>query len=100
MLEVVEALAEPSQPASVPATWETLVIHGGRRDKLRPGDVLGALTGPVEAGGAGLLGADVGTIEIRDHVTFVAVVASLAARARRALEAGRIKGRRMRVDRA
>jgi ATP-independent RNA helicase DbpA len=99
-LEAAELPPEPSVPASPPNTWATLVIHGGRRDKLRPGDVLGALTGPVEAGGAGLLGTDVGTIEIRDHVTFVAVLSPLAARARRALEAGRIKGRRMRVDRA
>ncbi len=76
----------------------TLVIGGGRRDKLRPGDLLGALTGAIDAGGAGLSGAEVGRIEIRDDVTYVAVVATAAERARSALREGRIKGRRFRVS--
>lgn len=88
----------PPQENDAPADMRTLVLHGGRRDKLRPGDVLGALTGPPDAGGAGLTGADVGRIEIRDEVTYIAIAAPVATRALRALQAGRVKGRRFRVE--
>ena len=76
------------------ASMETLRISGGRKDKVRPGDILGALTG--EAGG--LDAADVGKIEIHDHHAFVAVSASIAREALGRLQNGRIKGRRFRID--
>lgn len=75
------------------ARMETLFISGGRKEKVRPGDILGALTG--EAGG--LAASDVGKIEIHDHFAYVAVARSVAARALASLEAGKIKGRRFRV---
>jgi len=71
----------------------TLRIFGGRKDKVRPGDILGALTG--EAGG--LAGTDVGKIEIHDTFSYVAVARSVSAAALRSLSTGRIKGRRFRV---
>ena len=74
---------------------QTLRLSGGRKDKLRPGDILGALTG--EAGG--LAGDDVGKIEIHDHHAFVAVTQSAAQRALERLNQGRIKGKRFRVTR-
>jgi ATP-independent RNA helicase DbpA len=76
------------------ATMCTLVIGGGRKEKMRPGDILGALTG--EAGG--LDAADVGKIEIHDHFSYVAISARVAERALRRLRDGRIKGRKFRVD--
>ena len=48
---------------------ETLYVSGGRKDKMRPGDILGALTG--EAGG--FKGTDIGKIEIHDRFSYVAI---------------------------
>jgi ATP-independent RNA helicase DbpA len=75
------------------ATMTTLRIFGGRKDKVRPGDILGALTG--EAGG--LAGTDVGKIEIHDTFSYVAVARAVSTKALRSLSTGRIKGRRFRV---
>ncbi len=75
------------------ARMETILISGGRRDKLRPGDILGALTG--EAGG--LQGADIGKIEIHDRLSYVAVAKNVSRTAVQSLDQGRIKNRRFRA---
>jgi ATP-dependent RNA helicase DbpA len=85
-----ELLATPLKP--VTPAMKTLCIAGGRKDKVRPGDVLGALTGE-----AGLPGNVVGKIDLFDFQCFVAVEKSSAATALKRLESGRIKGRKMRV---
>ena len=72
----------------------TLFIAAGRKNKMRPGDILGALTG--EAGG--LKSEDVGKIEIHDFFAYVAVAKDVAKDAFQALQNGRIKGRRVRVE--
>lgn len=82
---------EPQIPQ--PAAMQTLFIGGGRKDKVRPGDLLGALTG--EAGG--LRGTDVGHIEIHDRFSYVAVTRALAPTAFQRLSQGRIKGQRFHV---
>jgi ATP-independent RNA helicase DbpA len=76
------------------APMATLRIDAGRTDKLRPGDIVGALTGE-----AGLPGDAVGKIDVFPTRSYVAVRADLAARALERLQAGRIKGRRFRVRR-
>ena len=75
------------------ATMETLYISGGRKDKMRPGDILGALTG--EAGG--FKGSDVGKIEIHERFSYVAIAKGQAQRAIQQLSAGRIKGHKFKV---
>jgi ATP-dependent RNA helicase DbpA len=75
------------------APMETLYISGGRKDKMRPGDILGALTG--EAGG--LQGAEIGKIEIHDRFSYVAIAKNRAQVAVQKLSAGRIKGKRFKV---
>jgi ATP-independent RNA helicase DbpA len=75
------------------AAMETLYISGGRKDKLRPGDILGALTG--EAGG--FPGSDVGKIEIHERFSYVAIARGSANRAIELLGAGRIKGKKFKV---
>jgi ATP-independent RNA helicase DbpA len=72
---------------------ETILISGGRKDKVRKGDILGALTG--EAGG--LSSKDIGKIEIQDKLSYVAVSQRLIADAVSCLNAGRIKGKRFRA---
>jgi ATP-independent RNA helicase DbpA len=51
-----------------PATMLTLCIAGGKKDKLRPGDLLGALTGD-----AGLAKEHVGKIQIGEFFSYVAL---------------------------
>lgn len=75
------------------AAMETLYIAGGRKDKMRPGDILGALTG--EAGG--FKGSDVGKIEIHERFSYVAIAKGQAQRAIGQLGAGRIKGKKFKV---
>jgi ATP-independent RNA helicase DbpA len=83
-----------SQEAQRQATMDTLFISGGRKDKVRPGDILGALTG--EAGG--FQGTDIGKIEIHDRFSYVAVSRRVSKIALERLRAGRIKGRKFRVE--
>jgi ATP-independent RNA helicase DbpA len=75
------------------AEMQTILISGGRKDKVRPGDILGALTG--EAGG--LRGEDIGKIEIQDRLSYVAVKRAVGKRAASGLNGGRIKGKRYRA---
>ncbi len=78
---------EPLQPPMV-----TLCIAAGRKDKLRPGDILGALTGE-----AGIAGSQVGKIALFDFQAFVAVERGVARQALKRLNEGRIKGRSLKV---
>jgi ATP-independent RNA helicase DbpA len=78
---------------SRPSLMDTILISGGRKDKIRPGDILGALTG--EAGG--LDGSEVGKIEIHDRLSFVAISKEFSAAAAKSLNAGQIKGQRFRA---
>ncbi len=89
-----EPMASPAAPRPKgDAAMVTLMIGGGRKDKLRPGDILGALTG--EAGG--LAGAEIGKIEIHDRFAYVAIAADIASAAIERLQSGRIKGRKFSV---
>ncbi len=76
------------------ASMETIHILGGRKDKLRPGDILGALTG--EAGG--LQADEIGKIEIHDRLSYVAVSRRRSRQALESLNKGRIKGKRFRAS--
>jgi ATP-independent RNA helicase DbpA len=76
------------------AEMVTLYISGGRKDKLRPGDILGALTG--EAGG--FSGDKIGKIEIHDRFAYVAIEKKLAPIALQRLRDGRIKGRKFQIE--
>ena len=70
----------------------TLCIDGGRKDKVRPGDVLGALTAD-EA----ITKEKVGKIDIFSNVAYVAIDRSVRKKALKVLSEGKIKGRRFKV---
>ncbi|MFR0674207.1 ATP-dependent RNA helicase DbpA [Enterobacterales bacterium AW_CKDN230030176-1A_HGKHYDSX7] len=70
----------------------TLAIAAGRKDKLRPGDILGALTGD-----AGIPGSQVGKIALFDFQAYVAVERGVAKQALQRLNSGKIKGRSLKV---
>ena len=85
------------KPASVtghptPAPFVTLVIDAGRQDKLRPGDLLGALTGT-----AGLPASVVGKIDVFPTRSYVAIARGAREQALSGLRAGKIKGRGFRI---
>ena len=83
------------KPRDVPqAAMVTLRIDAGRTDKLRPGDIVGALTG--DAGG--LAKEAIGKIDVFPTRSYVAVARGEAKHALEQLRAGRIKGRRFRVN--
>src|SRR5690606_27116718 len=81
---------DASEPLQAPMT--TLLILGGRKDKIRPADVLGALTGE-----AGFSREQVGKITVTDQNTYVAVERTIAREAVRRLSAGKLKGKKVKV---
>lgn len=74
------------------AEMQTLWISGGRKDKLRPGDILGALTGS-----GGLRADHVGKIEVHDHFTYVGIRVDVAKMALARLRDNRIKAQKFQV---
>lgn len=72
----------------------TLGINGGRKDKVRAGDILGALTGNTS-----LPGKQIGKIDIFDKYAYVAVEQAIAKQALEILSEGKIKGRKFKVRR-
>ena len=89
-LSDLQAPADADQRLMPPMV--TLLILGGRKEKIRPGDVLGALTGE-----AGFSKEQVGKINVTDSSTYVAVERSIAKEALRKLSAGTIKGKKVKV---
>jgi len=84
--------ASSAQPAAEPA-WAKLFVGVGERDGLRPGDLLGAITGE-----AGVDGRSVGKIEIRESHSLVEVHDDVARKVIKALNGTTIKGRAVRAD--
>lgn len=72
----------------------TLQIDGGKKQKVRPGDILGALTGKD-----GIAGKQVGKIQVFDQFAYVAVTRDAARPALRKLIDGKLKGRSFRARR-
>jgi ATP-dependent RNA helicase DbpA len=66
----------------------TIHLQAGRKEKIRPGDVLGALTADL-----GYTREQVGKIDINEFATYVAVVRDIGKDAVARLNQGRIKGR-------
>jgi len=76
----------------LPAAMMTLCIDGGRKAKIRPGDILGALTGD-----AGFRADQIGKIDITPTHAYVAVAASEAKAALVRLKQGKMKGKSVRA---
>jgi ATP-independent RNA helicase DbpA len=70
----------------------TVILEGGRQDKLRAGDLLGALTGDM-----GLPAEIVGKIDIHPRHSYVAIRSDQVGVALQRLRAGKIKGRSFRA---
>jgi len=82
----------PTGSGVLRAPMVTLQILGGRKEKIRPGDVLGALTGD-----GGLPAAQIGKINVNEFSTYVAVAHEIAAKALKALNDGKVKGKKVKA---
>ncbi|GME36364.1 MULTISPECIES: ATP-dependent RNA helicase DbpA [unclassified Pantoea] len=76
----------------LPAAMMTLCIDGGRKAKIRPGDILGALTGE-----AGYRAEQIGKIVLTPTHAYVAIEANQAKAALVKLKQGKIKGKTCRA---
>ncbi|MBK8286164.1 MAG: ATP-dependent RNA helicase DbpA [Ahniella sp.] len=102
VIAIEEQLGQTIKRAEVPraearskpwaSPFVTLAIDAGRTDKLRPGDLLGALTGD-----AGLPADAVGKIDVFPTRSYVAIARTHAEQAFTRLGKGKIKGRTFRV---
>lgn len=77
---------------SLQASMSTLQIDSGKKHKMRPGDVLGALTKD-----AGLTGSQIGKINIFDVFSYVAIERKAIAKALNYFKRGKVKGRNVRA---
>lgn len=71
---------------------KTLFISGGRRDKLRPGDIVGAILGT-----SGVDASCIGDINVLNILTYVAIKADVAQKVLEGLQNGKIKKRNFRI---
>ncbi|TXY06472.1 ATP-dependent RNA helicase DbpA [Vibrio mimicus] len=97
--EYMDIAIEPStlpQPAAgarpYAANMVTIQIDGGKKDKVRPGDILGALTSDGE-----LTAAQIGKINLFPMRSYVAVEKKIAHKALNKIANGKMKGRQFRA---
>ena len=86
---VAEAGLEP-----LIAPFVTIAVDAGRQDKLRPGDLLGALTGD-----AGIAASEVGKIDVFPTRSYAAIARRSHEKAMQRLRTGKIKGKTFRIRR-
>ncbi len=93
---IIEAESLPSydvlDKTPMQSSMITLRIEGGKKQKIRPGDIVGALTGQD-----GIKGEQVGKIQVSDNWAYVAVQRDTIKTAFRKLSEGKLKGRKFRV---
>ncbi len=87
-------IAEIPQSNSQPAapTMSTLCLDVGKKDKIRAGDIMGALTKDL-----GLPGDTIGKINILPLKSYVAINNSHVTQAYKSIQNGKLKGRRVNV---
>ena len=87
-----ETLSPPAKlqgRSSLKPPMQTITLRGGKKDKLRAGDILGSLTKNM-----GLTIEQVGKITIHDFVSFVAVDRQIAPQLAQRWQSETIKGKR------
>lgn len=73
-------------------TMTTLKIDGGKKQKLRPGDIVGGLTGK-----GGIPGDKIGKITVSSNWSYVAVASELVKPALQKIQNDKLKGRTFRI---
>ncbi|SFR51295.1 ATP-dependent RNA helicase DbpA [Pseudidiomarina maritima] len=93
--EPIRLQALPTAPSSskpLQSDWVTLQLSGGKKDKLRPGDIVGALTRDNK-----LTVQQIGKIKVQSSWAFVTVASSAAKHALNLINNDKIKGKRFRA---
>ena len=94
----IEITPEPLPAADVlnkaptTAVMTTIQIDGGKKQKVRAGDILGALTSTKKVAGN-----QIGKIQLFDLRSYVAVERSVAKAALKTVNEGKMKGRNFRA---
>lgn len=83
---------KPQAISGLKPNMVTLCLFSGRKDKIRPGDILGALTKD-----AGLAGDMIGKIDIGQEYSYVAINKQQAEKAYQYFKNGKLKGRQVHV---
>jgi ATP-dependent RNA helicase DeaD len=91
--QVSSGEAGPAPAQATTSGLTRLFISIGARDNVRPGDLVGAITGE-----AGIRGEQVGRVDIRDTFSVVEVAGAVAEKVIRALNGTTMRGRSLRVD--
>jgi len=78
--------------APLQALMQTIQIEGGKKQKIRPGDIVGALTGDN-----GIEFNDIGKIKVTDIRAYVAVSRNVAQKAMSIITKGKLKGKSYRA---
>ncbi len=86
------ATLKPREHFKLSPSMVTLSINGGRKNKVRAGDLLGALTANKV-----ITGKQIGKIDIFDTITYVAIERPASKQALKILSEGKIKGRRFKA---
>lgn len=86
---------EPKSDYNLIPEMKTMYINGGKKDKLRPGDIVGALIKE-----AGLESSDIGDINILNILSYVAIKRDYIDQAIDRLNTGKIKNRKFRTGHA
>jgi ATP-independent RNA helicase DbpA len=86
------ASLKPAGGGPLVAPMATLHLQGGRKEKIRPGDVLGALTKDL-----GYTREQVGKIDVNEFSTYIAVERGIAQQVAARMNAGKVKGKSVKV---
>ncbi|MFV8816819.1 ATP-dependent RNA helicase DbpA [Haliea sp. E17] len=92
-LQNLPAVSEPT--LAIKGSMQTLALNAGRKAKLRPGDILGALTATGE-----LTRDHIGKIDIFDMVAYVAMTREKVGKALEILARSGVKGRKIQARKA
>jgi len=82
----------PSKLSALASNMRTLEISAGRKNKIRPGDIVGALTATKE-----IQGSDIGNISVQDFQSYVALPKQLADKGLEIMRQRALKGKAVRV---
>lgn len=84
------AATDEESPTAQPTTWTRIFVTTGQRDKVQPGDILGAFMHSAK-----LSRGDVGRIDVRERFSLVDVRTEVAGHAIRSISGEQIRGRRV-----
>lgn len=72
-----------------------IYLNGGKKKKIRPGDIVGAIS-TIE----GIEAKDIGIIDVKDNVSYVDILNRKGNKVIKALQNMKIKGKKLKIERA